>query len=368
MEGPVAISDPKSTLSWFKTRALGMHRDMRQVPCANLAEQIKLYSQKHGMSDGVMANPESNALWFYGMNHFASLVSMSRDPLEPLEDWEASVMTEYHSQMVPRAVRAFYYLLLICIREARHNKSLSKDKTAMKAKFGVTCTDFFFSINGGETGIHQKFIDHPPACDLGTFVECVRWQFYNSSWNGGYGGKAWGVVSDCLVRFVSGEFSAEMMLDTIWTLSHNNGPIFNKGIYYGMYSSNLVRILDLQRAGMIPEAVLYDKQIASHVDPELIQAMTQLKSRFQIRDYIDWYVVEALGSVKKYPNEKKQQVLEYGPSPEASAAEKAAAEKAAAQALAEKKAAEEFAKNHIEIMPGLHVKKIEIQRSAPLAA
>ena len=125
-------------------------------------------------------------------------------------------------------MRAFYYLLLICIRESRHNKSLAQDLPKIKATFGVAVADFLTGINGGEAGIHAKFLKAPPACAIGPFVDCLRWQFYHSKWTSGYGGKAWGTVADCLVRFVTGEYSAEMMLDTVWTLAHNNGPIFNK--------------------------------------------------------------------------------------------------------------------------------------------
>ena len=32
--------------------------------------------------------PESEALWFYGMNHGVALISANRAPLEPLSKWE----------------------------------------------------------------------------------------------------------------------------------------------------------------------------------------------------------------------------------------------------------------------------------------
>jgi hypothetical protein len=134
-------------------------------------------------------------------------------------------------------------LLLICTREARHNQSLSKDKSTMDKMFGHALSDFFVSIKGGEATIHQKLLTNPPPATIGKYCECLVWQFYNSKWNGGYGGKAWGNIADCLNRFVHGEYSAEMMLDTVWTLSHNNGPIFNKGVFYEMYSHSIMRIL-----------------------------------------------------------------------------------------------------------------------------
>ena len=140
-------------------------------------------------------------------------------------------MTKYHELMARKSIRAFYYLLWICIREARHNKSLADTKKMkeMADQFGDEFRSFLTQVNGGEAGISTKFLSKPPNMDIGTFCRGLAWQFYKCSWNGGYGGKKWGVVTDCLVRFVSGEFSAEMMLDTVWTLAHNGGADLQQG-------------------------------------------------------------------------------------------------------------------------------------------
>lgn len=367
----MAISDPTNTLAWHKSRPFCSHIDASQRTCLQVAQAFTKYQQNHS-STGAEAVPEGNALWFYGMNHAVSLISAKRDPLEPMDNWEQSILSMYHMEMVKRTSRAFYYLLMICIREARHNGSLIQMHSQMASEYGKPIADFFVSINGGEHTIHSQFLSNPPDGTIGQFTECLRWQFYKCKWSSGFGGKAWGVVADCLVRFVNGEYTAEMMLDTIWTLCHNNGPIFNKQIFYQMYSGYLVRILDIQRSGQIPQAILYETSLSQYAGSQLATTMQGVQMRFpdEIGKYVDWFVVEALGSVSKYPSEKSMQLVKQGPSPMASIAEKAQAAKAKVEyekkLQADKLAAQEkidFAANHFEVMPDLFVKKFKKERT-----
>ena len=80
--------------------------------------------------------------------------------------------------------------------------------------FGPEIAGFPDLIKCGEEGISQKFLTNPPTTTIGKYCDALRWMFYHSKWHSSYGGKKWGVVTDCLCRFVDGEFSAEMMLDT----------------------------------------------------------------------------------------------------------------------------------------------------------
>ncbi len=354
----MALTDPKTTLAFHQSRVLTSHRDMGDVPVAKVTAMVEAFLKSDDQPKTV---PEREALWFYGMNHGMALIQSRRAALEPLDEWELDFVEKYHSFMGPKAVRAFYYLLLICTRESRHNQSLMSDMGMIKQKFGPEVADFLKSVNGGESGIHKALLSSPPKTTIGNYVECLRWQFYNSKWNGGYGGKAWGQVTDCLARFVSGEFTAEMMLDTVWTLSHNNGPVFNKGLCYAHYDmTSLMRILDVQRSGQVPEAVLYDKVVASYADPALKVIVHELKERFtELGDYVDWERVEALGSVGKYPSEKAAQVKKYGMSEAAKQAQAEALQKAKIEAEKAAMAKAEWEKKWFTVMPGLHVQKIQ---------
>lgn len=362
------ITDPIDTLAYHQSRVLTSHRDMSGLPVASVVQAMKSFPT------AASTIPEREAIYFYGLNHGMALISSRYAALEPLPKYELDYVNRYYALMNEKAVRAFYYLLVICTRESRHNKSLHSDKPQIEQQFGKAIANFHVSVSGGEAGIYQKLLTSPPDATIGAYCESLRWCFYNSKWNGGYGGKAWGQVTDCLVRFVNGTYTAEVMLDTIWTLCHNNGPIFNKGVYYSMYSPVLRRILDVQRSGQVPEAILGDDSIRHFAPHDLIGSMISLSEVYSdagLGTYVNWYKVEALGSIGKYPAEKQAQIAKYGMTPELektiSEAEKAAVAKKIAAQLEAKKAAEalaEMKKNSIEIMPGVLVPKVQMARAA----
>ena len=363
----MALTDPKDTLAYHQSRVLTQHRDMSDVPCLLVAKAMQKYKNADEHKD---TKPEAEALWFYGMNHGVALISAARAPLEPLHPAELAFVEAYHEQLAPKAIRAFYYLLWICTREARHNQSLHADAGKITDLFGEQVCNFFTSIKGGEKEIAQAFLSKPPAAPIGTYVKALAWTFYNSKWSSSYGGKKWGAVTDCLVRFVNGEYTAEMMLDTVWTLAHNGGPIFNKGHYYTTYSHCLYRLLDVQRSGQIPEAITTDVELGKFVCTELLSKMQFLRLHFpgKLGEFVDWQMVEALGSVHKYPQDKAQQIKLHGQSPEAKAAAKLASEQTAnlakKQAEAAAAKAADYAQNYFQVMHDVHVKKIKLARAA----
>ena len=359
----MALTDPKNTLAYHNSRMLTTHRDMSARPLEDVVKAMDAFMKA---DKAKTTCPESEALWFYGMNHGMSLIQSKRAPLEPLDAFELDFVRTYHDKLSVKAVRAFYYLLWITTREARHSHSLSKDAPKMEGKFGIACTGFFASVVGGEDKIAKMLIDKPPYTTIGNYVDCLAWQFYHSKWGSNYGGPKWGAITDCLNAFVHGTASAEIMLDTVWTLSHNCSAIFDKGHFYQKHSHNLIRLLDVQRSGQIPEAVLSDPVLAPYADQELKNRLAAIEDHFpgKIKEYVDWNVVEALGSVQKYPKEIDAQIKLHGMTPEAKAAIKAAEEAKLAAQLQAAIDAEEYAKNHYEIMPGLMVQKVMINRAA----
>jgi hypothetical protein len=358
----MAKVDPINTLSYFNSRVFGQHRDMSSVLCHPTAMAMQKFMVKDKHKD---VKPEGEAIRFYGLNHGLSLIRERFDDHQPLPEWECAFAEEYHRTSSEAAIRAFYYLIWICTREARHNKSLDKDKPKIGELFGKPMFDFFSGISGGEQGISKKFLEQPPATSLGVYVKALAWTFYHSKWSSSYGGKKWGVVTDCLVSFVHGETSAEMMMDTVWTLVHNGGPIFNKGAFYDHYDSTLYRLLDVQRAGMIPEAVLTDAAIQSKITPHFVALIGELKTRYpeKLGDYVDWMQVEALGAVQKYPYDIKHQMKTWGQTPEQKAAALAAAQKKiadeAAALTAKLKAQADYEASHFTVMSGLVVPKVK---------
>ena len=333
-------------LSQYKEKPFFKTRDLSKALVPVAVSQLNNF-MKNDKDSG--RRPEEDALTFYLLNHAFSLLQLKFEQDEPLN--EASlVANEYMSEEIGEAtLRAFYYLLLICTRESRHVHKSADFHNKLESKYGKTIKDWNLSISGtGSGATAQRFKDYPPNVPLGQYTESLVFTFYKGGFGGGFGGKAWGKVADCLNDFVWGRTTAEMMMDTVWTLSHNNGPIFNKGMLYTGYTSELKKILDVQRSGQIPNLIFdYKKGIEyiSLVATKHIELYDRLIGVLpELATFTDWGIVEALGSLQKYPMDKKTQNQHYGETEEMKLLKKAAE----AKALEQTKWAEELQKQKQE--------------------
>jgi len=362
----------KDTLSFqFGVRPGVQARDVGAASIPKVAERIaaaKTSGDDIGellcadpIGEKVMGHPELDAVIFYMMNHAMSLVRQRVHPLARLGDY-LPLVEEYHRQLAIRSTRMFMYLVLICTRESRHDKSSG---TNWYGGYPMSFLKLHKSIKGnGSDAAAMEFLNNPPAGTLGNYTRFLVDAFYKGSYSGGYGGKAWGEVAKVLHGFVTGTLSAEMMLDTAFTLCHNNGPIFNKGMFYSGYSKEIYRILDVQRSGQIPQLVA-DQATPWHSNAQVAALYKKCLSLLgpAFSGYVDWYLVEELGSMHSYPNEKTMQVSNHGyPSAFKAKLEveelkkKMAAEKAAQEAA-------EQSKKYLEIWPGLTVQKVSSGRN-----
>lgn len=197
---------------------------------------------------GAHVRPETEALDFYLANHVVGLIRTKKGETKPLTNAQKSLLEKYVARSNEMALRAFAYMLLICSREMRHIK------TTNPSKFNAPKAMQVYNQVRGKGGNHiahwiwQGDID----CTTGEWIEALEEMFRTGSWNGGYGGKKWADVTLCLLEYVRGVYTAEMMVDVVWTLCHNGGPIFNKGMLYHTHGPELLRVLDVQRAGQVP--------------------------------------------------------------------------------------------------------------------
>lgn len=310
----------KDTLAFQLGVRPGTQRvDMRAVPCQSVSSRINKFSEVaapinslpfwEGSSEG---SPERDAIMFYMFNHAVSIVRQRVHPYAPLGRYTALVL-EYQTQLALRVTRMFYYMVLICVRESRHEKSPMSSAYwgEMKAKHHVACMGLHASIKGTSSSIAQEaFRQTPPDCTIGELTTFLSDVFRTGKWSSGFGGKAWAAVADVLRDFVHGTITAEMMMDTAFTLCHNNGPIFNKGMLFTEYSSEIYRILDVQRSGQIPQFIgnCESKWSTDHI---VAAAYKFCKSILpdEFSGQVDWHQVEALGALHSYPNEKKAMKL-----------------------------------------------------------
>ncbi|QIG66804.1 hypothetical protein EVB27_135 [Rhizobium phage RHph_TM16] len=314
-----------------------------------------------------MANPDEAAVTFYAFQQMMAVLASKYDRNEPLPEDDLQVMNEYLYWCEKEAIRAAMYLLIIIIRESRHTYDNANMDSVIASDVGPSIVKWLRQYKSGEN--YTSLWTDPPKGTFGQLVRAIRRFFYEQKFSGGYGGPAWGGIADCLESYITGKTSLEIMLDTNWTLSHNNGPIFNKGMLYTGYEQTLKNILDVQRAGMIIEGILEKHSV---IKPGLSNS-TDMRARLFVKrhpeafpvHYIDWYKVEALGAVNSCKYYQKQQNQIWGLSPAAEEAQKIAFQKAEEKKkqdemaeLAKKQAQEEFLKTHYQVDVHTYVKKI----------
>jgi len=193
-------------------------------------------------------------------------------------------------------------------------KGMAEDSSMeeVEAKFGKEFKKFI-AKNSNEGTSLTTFLKGGVDSTLEKYVGGIGFCFRKGNYSSGYGGDPWGDISDCALRFIQGHSTMEMMIDTAYTLAHNNGPIFNKDIIYDGYTGNFVKLLDIQRAGQIPEFLLDASSYGISKPHYLVDLARTVRdnSTEEFRGFVDWFKVEAAGSINKYPDLKKHQAAKH---------------------------------------------------------
>jgi hypothetical protein len=290
---------------------LAYHLSLPEVNKVSFASlpmpHVTLVIQQQMAGFGGSQMPEGDAVRFYTLNHLMSELRKRVSHVEPLDKEHQQLAESYHRVVTYCGVRLFMYLVLICTRETRHVHNKSEVAQASGNQFHPECGRVLMGLNGGSHGAVQYLFGHPPQCSLGEYAQHLSFAFYKGHYSGGYGGKKWGVVADALKRYALGEFSMEMLLDVGFTLAHNGGPIFNKGMLYGHYNrTDLYTVLDVQRAGQMPEFVLSVHASGNLVEGNLKGAVGRLNRAWgaPFKAQVDWPAVQAAGAVQNYVKEQ----------------------------------------------------------------
>ncbi len=339
------LTAPRDTLAYHMSRPLVTRVDISKAPSSVVATTMRRFKNQDMNPD---TSPESSARLFYMLNNAMAEARQRHGLMQPLGPW-AEFAEMYSKKCSDLAERSFYYLLLICTREARHVAKQDGFMSELTKKFGSAVAEYTTNLPDAPDKAQSIFMSKPPQYTLGEHCRALQFIFYEGKFNSGYGGPKWGAIADCTSRFVHGEYSAEMMLDTVWTLAHNGGPIFNKGMFFGSYGEALLRILDAQRGGQIPQAIGHDNTIRWCAGKELQALVAKLyKLVPELDKPVDWHVVEALGAKKKYTMSEK---------PPKETAEKVAE-------VVAKKAKSWSGVGSWYVMPGLSVTPAKTQRKA----
>lgn len=274
-------------------------------------------------------HPEADAVLFYLINQYFSVLGKRFAKYELITDPMHRMMVgEAVTRLVRLQLRAFYYLTVICTREARHSKFSAEELEGyiigrgVPKPHAVEFAAFFKEIKGSGSEATQKaFYSSDLNLPFGWYTKCLVYTF-ETSFSAAYGGAAWKNIAECLDRAIWGVTSFLTMVDTSYTLAHNTGAIFNKGFIYFVQDKHLLlRILDLQRAGALPEAWRTEhiakkvkKRATSTEDIANINFIEVLMEAFYALSpehdkFINWENVINLGALGDYSEEVKAQMI-----------------------------------------------------------
>lgn len=333
------FSGAKNTLAYhLENRPLNRQVDFKNLPMSHFSARAKHFLESSSSHNKV--TPEHEALWFYLGNHILSCLRARYKPHAPLDSSDHALVEEHFKRANNVFLRLFYYTMVICVRETRH---LSDKESLKKYLDAAGVTNSYALIKNVPDDAHsamQSIIDGAPhGLTVYELAKGMSLAFHKMHWSSGYGGKKWGVIADALVNLVSGTHSPEVFCDVGFALAHNGGPIFNKGMFYGMYSDQLQIILDCQRGGQIPQYI--NSQHSKHVTSpmrENVMLASHLDPVFS-EQLIDWKKVMDAGAIGHYSS------LIVDPEVQKKKAEEA--KKKAEEAAIKKKIAEEAAKHKI---------------------
>ena len=304
---------PTNTLGYYKSAPQTHLHNFSELPVSVFSASTLKYKAACGPSD--QAKPDDDAVSFYTLNHAASIVRKMFTDNEPLPQWAQDIMSTYTEVCMAQGERMLHYLLLITTREMRHLKPGTPTFwTKLQSLYGEPGVNMLKNISsdGNEDTAMNKYLKTPPAMTLGAWVRTLSQGFHKGTWSGGYGGKPWGDTTDALVAMLSGETSLEMLVDTGYTLAHNGGPIFDKGMMYAHYGANLITVLDVQRSGQMLDLMFESNTLGVTKTPVAVKAAELIKQycpvdadrKPTLKGYIDWKSVDESRPQKekdKYP-------------------------------------------------------------------
>jgi len=315
---------PDNTLAHYDRMPQVRVKNLSAINCQLFAANVAAYRGRIENDPDVEVNtvsPDAEALRFYLFNHLASLVRERFTTHEVLPGWAQAVMLAYKNILCEQGLRLTSYMALISIRESRHLYQMDDSwwTTQIEKKYGPKFKVFHDNLGKSDDSdaVVKKFLEHAPAMPVGDFFHSVETTFFEGSYGGSFGGVPWGNITKCLTQFLDGKTSQEMMVDTAYTLAHNNGPMFNKGMLYDMYSPAFKTILDVQRSGQIPEYVFENKGVGLISDYQAIYAKARAEMPECFGKYVDWFKVEKDGglNLKAIKIQQKLQEEKYGKTP-----------------------------------------------------
>lgn len=285
------------------------------ITAKQLANKLLSFNKNDNQAD-----PDTQALRFYALNQIIGAMQAKFTPNEKLPAWGEQAVDLYCKELVSQHNRMFWYTFLVISREWRHTKNLSTVSAVKSKPYTPELKALHPLINDSNSESYlNTWLKYVPDMPLVDYCTCLTHSFNTGCYGGGYGGKPWGNIAQTLWNYVEGKISAEVFIDTAYTLAHNNGPMFNKGMMYSQYTSEFKVILDVQRSGQVCEGLWAAEFSKTSDTNDIRDLLKECRAELGIGDYVDWYKVETLGfplvHAGQYASKKVKQDKLYGKKP-----------------------------------------------------
>jgi len=316
----MSLHEPKNTLAGQLGRAIHMPRSTASTPLSHVATGLLGWG---GVGEAPV--PETIAAEFYMLEHAVGVLRRRKAGYERLTDSELGMLELYNSRVADIAVRTYFYLLLICYREMRHcgDKDIvvKQASTLYQIKHYPLTELFVAARDEANVQVVADPLKHYGAgVSVGEFAKALSYGFHKGKFGKQFGGPAWGLIADCVVEFVYGRASAVHMIDMAWALEHNGGCAFNKSFLFSCHKGYVTEVLDLQRAGLIPQAVAAAAKGLQFNSAKYLRPLIKLHKRLRVvvHDAFDevsfsWKDVVAAGSVGDYTHYGAPKTAKHSP-------------------------------------------------------
>lgn len=240
---------------------------------------------------------DATAVEYYLSSHALHLLQNKYPKEEQMPENVYLAISKQKESLNEIAMRVFYYLIKICPEEAQ----FGQERNA-----GIY--DFISNSVSPRAAEYAKSIlsrggSAPKDLTIYEALKSVEMIFRFAQWTPGFGGLAWAQITQVALEVVSGNNSLDLMVDKAFTLSHNNGAIFNKGHFFSMYTRDFYSILDIQASGQIPQAI-NEKKISGH-DNEDVKNCFKLFLPFCQKEFKAPFDVKRVKSMEKVRQAKE---------------------------------------------------------------
>lgn len=254
-----------NTIKANRERALLSCRDISQTRMSDSYDAFFNYHKGNGQGS---RNIGETAVNFYLLNHAISLVNQSFPPEQELPPEYQAIYSFYHKEGGAIGVRMFHDILYMLTTMTSYTHPEPHHFEWIEEDFGSATREFIESIvntqgktNTWWTGAYssnepmlKKAKMESGSITLAQGIGALTYILDVRQRELSYAG-LWRDVGKMMLQFIHGVKSLESTIDNSFTFCHCNGSFFEKGYLFQAVGNTLFEVLDVQRAGLIPQFV-----------------------------------------------------------------------------------------------------------------